>query len=549
MADLIKRDPSVVFLHQLLDELRSGQLRMPRFQRPYVWDEGQQLELLRSVRDGIPMGSILVWETDIYIPSFEQIGPHHVGHPDGQVQPQTRRYVLDGTQRLTTLLTTLIQPDRGDPPRGHAPANFAFDLEEGDFVQTPPIQGWDPAHKHFVPTTSLLDDLELLDWLELARQNGVSAERLRLVRPLARAFSTYKVPVITFTGGDLSTATRIFQRVNRQGTTMTDLHMIHALSWGADGSGMDLLSTVEDLRSSLADVGWSGLDRESILRAGQLLMGLDAQDDPEIIVRRLTQNPKAVDRACQGFRTAARILADIGLARPSLLPYDMQAVLLAAVCAEEPERVEAQAHRLQAWFWLTTYWRTLFGRPKVRPVYRHLLDTVRGEDATWPQRRWGVYDPLPSSLKGFSARVRSLGLLLVEQGPLRADASPFCAQDVYAEHGLDALPRLFARYPTRIAGMDDDEGDAAGPPLSNAGNRVLIAPQDLEALRARLLRPESCSQMLLKSHLIEEEAAAALARHDIAGFIQARERTIRAQEERKELWAREVFFGKLGSPQ
>lgn len=543
MADLIKRDPSVAFLHQLLDELRSGQLRMPRFQRPYVWDESQQLELLRSVRDGIPMGSILVWETDIYIPSFEQIGPHHIGIPDGPEQPQTRRYVLDGTQRLTTLLTTLIQPDRRAPPGGHAPANFAFDLEEGDFVQTSPTQGSDSALKHLVPTTSLMDDLELLDWLERARKNGVSADRLRLVRPLARAFSTYKVPVITFTGGDLSTATRIFQRVNRQGTTMTDLHMIHALSWGADGSGMDLLSTVEDLRSSLADVGWSGLERESILRAGQLLMGLDAQDDPEIIVKRLTQSPKAVDRACQGFRLAARVLSEIGLARPSLLPYDMQAVLLAAVCAEEPDQAQTQAHRLQAWFWLTTYWRTLFGRPKVRPVYKHLLDTVRGEDAPWPQRRWGVYDPLPSALKGFSARVRSLGLLLVEQDPRNADVKPIGARNVYAEHGLDALPRLFPRYPTRTAGIEDDEGDAAGPPLSNAGNRVLIAPQDLEALRARLLKPETCSRELLNSHLIDEEAAAALARHDVAGFILARERTIRTHEERKEQWAREVFFG------
>lgn len=540
MADLLRRDPTVVFLHQLLDELRAGQLRMPRFQRPYVWEESQQLELLRSVREGIPMGSILVWETEHYIPSFDQIGPHRVAATDSEDMRQGRRYVLDGTQRLTTLLTTLLRPDPSLPTTGRAPARFAFDLEAGDFVQL--VENSEPLGPQLVPTTVLLDDLSLLDWMEQARARKVNADLVKQARVIARAFGAYKVPVITFTGGDLDTATRIFQRVNRQGTTMSDLHMIHALSWRGDGTGLDLLRQVEDLRSSLADVGWSELESESILRAAQLLMGLDAQDDPTRIVSNLRKQPGTLERACEGFRYAARIFADLKMCSPNLLPYDMQAVLLAATCAEEPEKAEANRSRLEAWFWLTTYWRTLFGRPKVRPVYRHLLATLRGESAEWPQRKWGVYEPLPPALKGFSARVRSLGLLLVHQSPRDGDNTAFDAAGTYAEHGLDALPRLLARYPRGAGPADDEVGDGSWPALSSAGNRVLIAPHKLDALRKRLLHPETCPAELLQSHLIDERAAAALVRQDLAGFVQARERVIRAQEESLEGWARQAFF-------
>ena len=55
--------PQVTDLVKLLSDVRAGHIQVPRFQRPFVWDDDRRLELMRSLRAGIPIGSLLVWRT------------------------------------------------------------------------------------------------------------------------------------------------------------------------------------------------------------------------------------------------------------------------------------------------------------------------------------------------------------------------------------------------------------------------------------------------------------------------------------------------------
>ncbi len=54
--------PEVSFVYDLLRELTDGRIRIPGFQRPYVWRRDQMLDLLDSVRLQYPIGSLLLWE-------------------------------------------------------------------------------------------------------------------------------------------------------------------------------------------------------------------------------------------------------------------------------------------------------------------------------------------------------------------------------------------------------------------------------------------------------------------------------------------------------
>src|SRR4051794_9519310 len=93
-------DPQVQTLQVLIEEIFRGGLLIPRFQRPFQWRDDQRIELLQSVYDGHPIGSILTWRTnehklrtlptiaDIEVPSaIDERGPW--------------QYLLDGHQRLT----------------------------------------------------------------------------------------------------------------------------------------------------------------------------------------------------------------------------------------------------------------------------------------------------------------------------------------------------------------------------------------------------------------------------------------------------------------
>jgi hypothetical protein len=69
-------------------------LRIPTIQRQFVWDAEDVRDLIDSIVNGYPIGAIILWEPTTEFPSAPLIGKDN-GH--------TRRYVLDGQQRLTAL--------------------------------------------------------------------------------------------------------------------------------------------------------------------------------------------------------------------------------------------------------------------------------------------------------------------------------------------------------------------------------------------------------------------------------------------------------------
>ena len=96
--------PEIVFVYELIEQIGNGTLRVPRFQRPFIWRRDQMRDLLDSIWRRYPIGSLLVWDTDRPMASFESIGPLTV--PDRA--PSEKSYVLDGHQRLSTLFGVLM---------------------------------------------------------------------------------------------------------------------------------------------------------------------------------------------------------------------------------------------------------------------------------------------------------------------------------------------------------------------------------------------------------------------------------------------------------
>jgi len=90
-------------LGSLLNQIDSGSMLLPEFQRGYVWNRDQVRGLLRSLYLGYPVGGLLVWETETTADDVrgteEAIG--------------NRTLLLDGQQRLTTLYGVV----RGYPPK------------------------------------------------------------------------------------------------------------------------------------------------------------------------------------------------------------------------------------------------------------------------------------------------------------------------------------------------------------------------------------------------------------------------------------------------
>src|SRR5271155_2181933 len=106
------------FLHGLLEDIDSGKLQVPDFQRPWVWDDHHIRDLLASVTQSQPIGAVMLLETGGESSRFlPRLIEGVVGAPR-----KPERLVLDGQQRLTSLYRALCSrrpvdtySDKGEP--------------------------------------------------------------------------------------------------------------------------------------------------------------------------------------------------------------------------------------------------------------------------------------------------------------------------------------------------------------------------------------------------------------------------------------------------
>ena len=199
-------------LSTLLDEIDSGVVLLPEFQRGYVWNRDQVRGLMRSLYRAYPVGGLLVWET-----SSEDITVRGAAAGSG-----TRQLLLDGQQRITSLYGVI----RGTPPpffegdkSSFTGLHFNVETESFEFYAPTKMAGdstWVNVTELFSkgPTKYLrafpdVDD----DTLDLY------IDRLNRITQIAnRDFNSEK---ITGAGKTVDEVVDIFNKVNSGGTKLS----------------------------------------------------------------------------------------------------------------------------------------------------------------------------------------------------------------------------------------------------------------------------------------------------------------------------------------
>ena len=88
----------------LINDISRGQIKIPQFQRDFVWSIQKSAALMDSVIKGYPIGTFIFWATKDRLRSVRDLGNEKLPPPkDGE----TVSFVLDGQQRLTSLFATL----------------------------------------------------------------------------------------------------------------------------------------------------------------------------------------------------------------------------------------------------------------------------------------------------------------------------------------------------------------------------------------------------------------------------------------------------------
>lgn len=508
-------DPHIQYLHQILEEIDSGTLLVPRFQRPLVWEVDQQLELLRSVRHGIPFGSIMIWRTSRDdISRYESFGRFRLPPPS---EGSPRQYIMDGIQRLSTLYAALREPSL-DAVEGEPDFEFFFDLKTDDFTTAENIA----QAPYMLPLRILLRSVPLIKF-QRSFVGDLADAWIEASDSLAEAFRQYKIPVIPIVTEDLEMATQTLQLINRQGTRMSDLHMVHTLTFSSE---FDLLQKIEDLKSDVfSSLGWGEVDDEWILNTCKACLGMDmSKTNAKDLSVELKRKPEILEHVASSLKRAILFLRErCGVPSPYMVPYAYQLILLADAFRVRPEPGEEVEKLLEGWFWLTTMGGSFAGISGYRLglVAKDLRSMVRRGRPLWSFPRPFTYTPLPDKVDFKAVRIKGLALRL-------ASRQQEAGTRVLIEQRNRALLPLFPASKVVSRRL-----------YSSPGNRVLVNADEINSIREKALEDP---KLLPDDQIITDQARSYLYEDDHDSFIKTRKRDLE-QEERAFIDTYKKLFG------
>ena len=69
-------------LKELIGDIKKGEIKIPQFQRKFVWKEEQAINLLDSISNNYPTGSLLFWKTSTKLATERNIGDFRLPETD-----------------------------------------------------------------------------------------------------------------------------------------------------------------------------------------------------------------------------------------------------------------------------------------------------------------------------------------------------------------------------------------------------------------------------------------------------------------------------------
>ncbi len=242
-------------IRKIIDKISSGEIRIPSFQRGFVWEPEAVAFLMDSLFKGYPIGAVLLWRTKEQLVNERQLGRFTLPAPTKDYPVD---YVLDGQQRLTSIFSvfqTELTPD--EDPNWKDIYYIIEKDQQSQETQFVPLSSdeVDPA-KHF-PLAVLFDSVKYRRATE-----SLDDTTKEEIDKLQEAFKEITVPIQMMETDDRSIVAIVFERVNRTGVPLNSFQLLTAWSWSTD---FDLQEKLDELSDDLAGCGFDGIAEDQNL--------------------------------------------------------------------------------------------------------------------------------------------------------------------------------------------------------------------------------------------------------------------------------------------
>lgn len=231
-------DPLPKAYETLFSNIDEGRIKIPQFQRDFVWGKPQTAELIDSIMKGFPIGTFVLWKTKERLRHMRNIGNIKLPEPPSGDLVQ---YVLDGQQRITSLYAVRkgIRITRKDEVIDYTDISIDLNksVEDDELVLSDTVPNKDDC----------ISVYELLTG-DISTLNKKFEQHIDRISKYKTALETYRFSVIEINEYPTDIACEIFTRINTSGKDLTLFEIMVAKIYDQDK--FDLANRYDNLMSS-----------------------------------------------------------------------------------------------------------------------------------------------------------------------------------------------------------------------------------------------------------------------------------------------------------
>jgi hypothetical protein len=333
----------------LISEIQKGQIKVPKFQRNFVWSLDKTAKLLDSILKGYPIGTFILWETNERLNDIKNIGNLELPAIPDDIKVQ---YVLDGQQRITSLyaafLGAKIQKEGEKKITNYADifVDLDGDVENNDeqiVISEKPEEGT------FITLHEILNFNDNL--LEIKEK--YTDEQFKRIHQYSQTFSTYDFSTIVLRKEDIDSAIEVFTRINTGGQTLTLFEIMSAKTYDEE-QDFDMEDRFQKLLKELEERKYDTISSSVILSVISLILSKNKeckrkvilQLDKQAIIDIWDDVISALKESVDYFRSVYRIPVS------AILPYDSLLVPFAYFFYFQKEKPQGEQIKfMEEFFW------------------------------------------------------------------------------------------------------------------------------------------------------------------------------------------------------
>ncbi|MFG3080517.1 GmrSD restriction endonuclease domain-containing protein [Streptomyces parvulus] len=350
-------------IRQLIEAVSDGRVRIPAFQRGFVWDADRVAQLMDSIYKGYPFGALLFWRTRAELRTERDLGPFKLPpRPDDYPID----YVLDGQQRLTSIFgvfqTELKPKEQAVWTDIYFDYRVAADAQESLFI---PLEKDEVDPDRHFPLNVFFDAAKYGPAFRALPENVTPK-----IDDLYSRFKEADVPVQTFTTDDRAGVAIVFERVNRLGVELDTLQLLSAWTWSED---FDLQRRFESLSEELEPFGFKGVGEDITLLLRCCAAVVDGDASPKTLMAlNGTKVREHFPHVVNGIKGAIDFVRkELRVQKLDNLPHSTLLVPLAVFFAV-PDSKSVKISSDQRAILLRWFWKACFSARYGRVVQRNL---------------------------------------------------------------------------------------------------------------------------------------------------------------------------------